>query len=382
MSKFVKALEQAERDAAARREAERARTAVPVAAPPAPPPTTPVITPPRVAPPPPPVPPPAPAPAPVAPPVVIPAPVQITLPAPAASPAPAAPAPAPARRTRPARRDEASPETAGVDPHLVSLLAPSGFEAEQYRGLRHLVEQLHKAAQLAVIAVTSPAVADGKTTTAINLAGALAQSQDARVLLVDADFRWPSVAGHLGLENPHHGGLVEALLDGSLGLDAVVRRRPPFRLDLLPAGEPPAAPYELLRSPRLGELLEAARRAYDFVVEDTPPLVALPDARVLSRWVDGILLVVAAHKTPRRLVGEALSLLDPDKVVGLVFNGDDRPLSASSYRYGYVAYSAPAPDATNGHRPGWWARALGGLTPGGRRGSARQARERERKRWR
>src|SRR2546425_6715978 len=77
---------------------------------------------------------------------------------------------------------------------LVSLLNPASFEAEQYRVLRHVVETLRKGANLQVLAVTSPGVGDGKTTTTINLAGALAQSKEARVLLVDIDLRRPAVA--------------------------------------------------------------------------------------------------------------------------------------------------------------------------------------------
>ena len=81
--------------------------------------------------------------------------------------------------------------TEEVDSHLVSLVAPAGLEAEQYRALRHLVEQRHKDGDLSVIAVSSPGVGDGKTTTAINLAGALSQASNAAVLLIEADLRRP-----------------------------------------------------------------------------------------------------------------------------------------------------------------------------------------------
>src|ERR1044072_1181514 len=87
----------------------------------------------------------------------------------------------------------------GVDDHLVSLVAPAPFEAEQYRALRHTIEQLHKSRDLSIVAVSSPGVGDGKSTTAVNLAGALAQAQDARVLLVDADLRRPSLSKLLAL---------------------------------------------------------------------------------------------------------------------------------------------------------------------------------------
>ncbi len=221
----------------------------------------------------------------------------------------------------------------GVEEHLVSLLMPTSFEAEQYRALRHLVEQLHKSADLSVIAVTSPSGNDGKTTTAINLAGALAQAQEARVLLVDVDLRASSLAQRLGLDGPSGRGFVEAILDPRLPLEAVMRHRSPFNLSVVPAGRLPAAPYEVLKSPRVGELLQEARQAYDFIVLDTPPLISVPDCRVIEKWVDGFLIVVAAHKTPRKVLEEALNVTDPGKIVGLIFNSDDRPISRYSYPY-------------------------------------------------
>jgi len=238
--------------------------------------------------------------------------------------------------------------SSALDEHLVSLLKPTSFEAEQYRALRHLIEHFHRTNGLSVVAVSSPVANDGKTTTAINLAGALAQDPQARVLLVDADLRRGDLAGHLGLHENSARGFVDAILDGMLTLDAVVKRRPPFNLSVVPAGTLPSAPYEVLKVPRVGELLAAARQAYDFIVLDTPPLVSVPDCRVIEKWVDGFLVVVAAHKTPRKLLEEALSVTEPAKVIGLVFNGDERPLSGYSYGYGH-GYG----QSTNGSTGGW-----------------------------
>ena len=218
-----------------------------------------------------------------------------------------------------------------VEDHLVSLLEPTSFGAEQYRALRHLIEQLHKSADLSVVAVSSPGVADGKTTTAINLAGALAQAPDARVLLVDADVRGAALATRLGFDDRVGPGLVGAILDATLTLEAVAQARPHLNLSVLPAGRLPSAPYEVLKSPRIGELLAEARRRYDYIVLDTPPLVSVPDCRVIGNWVDGFLVVVTAHRTARKLLEEALNVMEPGKIVGLVFNGDDRHLSRNSY---------------------------------------------------
>ena len=229
--------------------------------------------------------------------------------------------------------------------HLVSLFDPTSYEAEQYRLLRHVVETLRKGANLQILALTSAGVGDGKTTTAMNLAGSLAQSTHARVLLADMDLRRPMVAHRLGLGGAKH-GCVDALLDSSLTLDDVVQNLPHFNLSVLPAGRPAVAPYELLKSPRLEALLDEARQRYDFIVLDTPPFVPVPDCRLIAKCVDGFLVVVAAHRTPRGALAETLDLIDPGKVMGLVFNGND------SHHPGYYdVYAGPSSKA--GRRRPW-----------------------------
>ena len=118
---------------------------------------------------------------------------------------------------------------------------------------------------------------------------------------------------------------------------------PHLNLSVIAAGRRPSAPYEVLKSSRVGELFEEARKRYDYVIVDTPPLVSVPDSRVLGKWVDGFLIVVAAHQTPRRLVEEALNLLDASQIVGMVFNGDDRHVSRGSYslRRRYIVRGRP-----------------------------------------
>ncbi len=238
----------------------------------------------------------------------------------------------------------------GLEEHLVSLLAPTSFEAEQYRALRHLIEQLHKSADLSVVAVSSPDAGDGKTLTAINLAGTLAQAPDARVLLVDADLRGGALATRLGLGERAGPGLVDAILDANLTLEKVAQVRADLNLSVLPAGRLPSAPYEVLKSPRVGELLAEARQRYDYIVLDTPPLVSFPDCRVIGRCVDGFLITVAAHRTSRKLLEEALNVTEPAKIVGLVFNGDDRHLSRDTYS----TYASMRSFPRDGD--GWWRR--------------------------
>jgi capsular exopolysaccharide synthesis family protein len=219
---------------------------------------------------------------------------------------------------------------------LVSFLAPGSPAADRYRGLRYSLESLRSESGLPVIAVTSPGAGDGKTVTILNLAGAFAQAPDARVLVVDADLRKPSVAGYLGFDTNRMPGLGRALRSPGCGLGDIVQRVEAFNLWFVPAGPPEPSPCELLNSSRLAALIRDARRDFDCVLIDTPPAL-LPDCRLIERRVDGFLMVVTAHKTPRRMLTEALAEIDPAKMFGLVFNGDDRALTRY---YGYYANGA------------------------------------------
>lgn len=222
-----------------------------------------------------------------------------------------------------------------VAEQLVSLVAPSSIEADQYRALRHTIERLHRDSSLHVIAVTSPGAGEGKTVTTLNLAASLAQSPDTRVLVIDADLHRPSVGAYLGIDGTSAPGLADVIRSGSPGFGDSIRQIPPFNLSVVLAGDVETGAYELLNSPRMESLIAEARNSFDYVLIDTPPVVPLPDSRLLTRFVDGFLIVVAAHKTPRKALAEALRLVDGAKTIGMVFNGDDRPLSSYSSYYGY-----------------------------------------------
>ena len=216
--------------------------------------------------------------------------------------------------------------------HLVSLVAPTSFEAEQYRILRHAIERRHTDGVATTAAVTSPSGGEGKTTTAINLAGALAQAADQRVLLVDADLRRPGVAAQLRIASTAP-GLAEAVADGARPLDELCQQVAGFNLWVLPAGHAVMAPYEILRSPRVAELLAEAHSLYDYVIIDTPPVIPCPDYRLLEPFIDGVMLVVAADKTAREMMDTALDLLDKPKTLGVIFNGETPQADRSSYYY-------------------------------------------------
>ena len=229
------------------------------------------------------------------------------------------------------------------DKHLVSLIAPASFAAEQYQALRLKIERIRQSRDLRVIAITSPGAADGKTVTSINLAAALGRGSNARVLIIDADLRRPALAQQLHVDAAA-AGVAELVANPDLTIADAVRPVDTFNLDVITAGQPTGPVHELFRSPRLERLLQGAREQYDFIVIDTPPLLPVFDASMVAKLVDGLLLVVAANQTPRKLLGEALTHLDPSKVLGLVYNRDTQPLFGyynSSY-YGYFDASAGA----------------------------------------
>jgi len=233
----------------------------------------------------------------------------------------------------------------GVDPHLLPLLTPDAFEAEPYRVLAHLIGQMHTEAGLHVLALSSPSSGDGKTSTAINLAGTLAQEPKIRVLLVEAELRRPSIARYLGIRHTT-AGIIAMLLDPTLSLERAVQHCRPFKFDVLLAEHASASPYDLLKLPRFGALLHEARKHYDYVIVDTPPLLPFADCRLIEKWIDGLLVVVAAHETPRKLLAEALEIADPTKLVGLVLNKDDQQATRYNHAYRYYAQSP------NAHRKG------------------------------
>jgi succinoglycan biosynthesis transport protein ExoP len=218
--------------------------------------------------------------------------------------------------------------TQPLDNHLVTLTNPASFAAEQYQNLRMKIERLRETRDLRVIAITSPGASDGKTVTSINLAGALARGAASRVLLIDADLRRPEVGNQLRIDGKAV-GLADLVASDKVTLQQAANPFDAFNIDVIPAGNVSGPIHEVFRSERLPELLTQARERYDYVILDTPPIVPVVDSALLARIVDGVLLVVSANKTPRKLLEEALNELDPAKVVGIVFNNDRRPL------YGY-----------------------------------------------
>lgn len=229
-----------------------------------------------------------------------------------------------------------------------------GFRAEAIRRLRTNLQFVDLIDRPNSIVITSSVPGEGKTTTAINLAISLADA-GARVLLVDADLRKPSVGEYLGLES--RAGLTTVLI-GRAKLDEVVQQTRSAGLHVLPSGQIPPNPSELLGSKAMSNLLTRSAREYDLVIIDSPPLLPVTDAAVLSKLTGGALVIAGADRIHRAQLSESMAALEhvDAHVLGVVLNKVERR-ERSKYYYRYGTYddtetkSQSSPLATTARTP-------------------------------
>lgn len=199
---------------------------------------------------------------------------------------------------------------------LIVAIAPRSPRAEAFRSLRTNLQFVDVDSPRKAITVTSSIPAEGKTTTAVNLAIALA-SADIRVLLLEADLRRPKVAEYLGLVRDV--GLTNLLI-GSAQLDDVVQYFGNTGLQVIASGPTPPNPSELLQSQAMHDLLDELRARADIVLIDSPPLLPVTDAAILASLSDGAILVTRYSHTKTDQVRRAVATLEQvgGKVLGSV----------------------------------------------------------------
>jgi capsular exopolysaccharide synthesis family protein len=221
------------------------------------------------------------------------------------------------------------------DESRLSLVSdPKGPGADRFRYLRMCLREVRAAAMLRSIVITSPVPEDGKSTIALNLATTLASSGKHTVLLMETDLHHPTLAKSLGIEQ--RPGIAECL-EEEVELSSAIRKLRPLGWHLLQAGTPEGNATELLQGDAFARMLRTLSATFDWIVMDAPPVGPLTDAVSLSRLADATLLVVRAGWTPRDAVEEAMSLVGPERILGVVFNaaeGLNRIHSKYAYYYG------------------------------------------------
>jgi tyrosine-protein kinase Etk/Wzc len=234
---------------------------------------------------------------------------------------------------------------------VITALEGDDPAAEAYRTLRTNVTFVGAERPVQLLALTSPGPGEGKSTTAANLAVALALGGH-RTLLIDADLRRPLL--HRAFSLVQDPGLTDVLVGRAAAREAV---RPDVieRLDVLPAGSSPPNPSELLGSDAMHALIAEVRQTYDYIVVDTPPVLPVTDATVVSTVADATILAVRSGETEETSATRALEQLKRvnARIAGVVLNGVDarRDRHYAYYKYQKnVAYKARGPVRTIGRR--------------------------------
>lgn len=213
---------------------------------------------------------------------------------------------APAQSLEIAERGESKDQPI-MNEELQLLAAPEGRIAEQFRSLRNSIQAMNPDGAPRNLCVTSATEGEGKTTTALNLALAMAELPHLTVLVIDANFHAPGIEAALGL--PRRQGLSE-LFAGKLDPDRAVRETSVKRLHIMSAGSLAGNPAQYLGNDRMATLLQMLKQRFDYVIVDGPATLEYNDASQLATKTDGVLLAVRLGQTPKHLVEQAVTLLE------------------------------------------------------------------------
>jgi receptor protein-tyrosine kinase/non-specific protein-tyrosine kinase len=220
-------------------------------------------------------------------------------------------------------------------PFLINMNEPYSPIVEEFRKLKSaLLKLTTEGVRKNTILVTSAVPNEGKSVTALNLAISLAQEYDHTVLLIDTDFRRPSIHRFLGIEQRK--GFSECLL-GEAQLDEVIIPTGIGRLSVITAGRDVSNPVELFASQKTEVLIAEMKSRYHdrFLIFDSPPVLPFAESRTLARMVDGVLFVVKEQLASQANVKEAIDALKGCELLGMIYNDaviDRNDEKYSSYR--------------------------------------------------
>jgi len=223
-------------------------------------------------------------------------------------------------------------------PDLQTMLFMNGSDGargtEEYRTLRSRLYHVREKMTLKKLLVTSALPKEGKSFTSANLAQVMVRQHGRRALLIDADLRGPRLHQMLGA--PAGPGLAE-YLTGKADEVSVMQRGPMEGLFFIPSGEGIENPAELVASGKLKVLLQRLEPLFDWIIIDSPPVIPVSDASVLSKVCDGVLMVVRSNSTPSDVARKARMEFPDQMLIGVVLNGTNHE-TAQYERYYYESY--------------------------------------------
>ena len=219
---------------------------------------------------------------------------------------------------------------------LITRISPKSPITEAYRALRTNIQFSGLDNPVKVILISSSATKEGKSTTAANLAITMAQA-GSRTLIIDCDLRRPIMHSLFGMERKV--GLTN-VLTGELKFENAVKSTDVDNLYLISAGDIPPNPAELMASEQIKTVLERAKKEFDLILIDSPPIIAVTDAVILSTRVDGMILVVSSGFVNKREVARAVSMIENvnARILGTLINGLNIKRMYGSYYYYYHYY--------------------------------------------
>ena len=216
-----------------------------------------------------------------------------------------------------------------TDPYLFYTKQKS-FYTDQYQTLRLNIERKLKHKKNASVLITSSSRGEGKTTTVLNLAFTLISDIDTKkILIIDGDLRKPAIASSLKID--YETGLSD-ILTGKISWEEPIIKEVIPKMDILPAGNIPDNPVDLLHSKKLNPLFESLKKIYDWLLVDSSPVLLFSDPLSFVEVIDGLVFVIKTGKTSKPVIQRATDIFPKDKILGYVMNQIEYPIPNFIYR--------------------------------------------------
>ena len=219
-----------------------------------------------------------------------------------------------------------------VAPELVAMWYPRSAVAEQYRVAATRLGLVGGKQKSTVVCMTSALMGEGKTSTVLNMAYVLSRDLNRKTVLVDCDLKRPAIRTYAGMESA--AGLTEVLL-GHETLDECLEYHEQLGIWILTAGIDPSGTAALTHVDRLSELIQGLRERFEYIILDSPPLLAVAEAMLIVRMADVAVHVIRARSTPRDVVADAIKMIGQERPVTVILNG----IEAKDTPYSYYNYS-------------------------------------------